>query len=163
RLGGDGGVSTVFAAGADRSRGAPRGRRWQQADSSLGMVVSGAGGGCVFCGENSGARDGVALPATLESFEQRAVGTHDGEVSTAGIKSLMTNVQREQGISKALKDLAEPEIGRTLGQLDMLKGVRVGDDGTVHVEIELPTPAYPQRERITQAVEQTLKNASLLN
>jgi metal-sulfur cluster biosynthetic enzyme len=75
----------------------------------------------------------------------------------------MTNVQREQGISKLLRDLPEPEIGRTLGQLDMLKGVRVADDGSVHVEIELPTPAYPQRERITGAVEQSLKNAQLLN
>jgi ATP-binding protein involved in chromosome partitioning len=75
----------------------------------------------------------------------------------------MTNVQREQGISKLLRDLPEPEIGRTLGQLDMLKGVRVADDGSVHVEIELPTPAYPQRERITSAVEQSLKNAQLLN
>src|SRR5271168_1574907 len=75
----------------------------------------------------------------------------------------MTNAQREQGISNLLRDLSEPEIGRTLGQLDMLRGVRVGDDGTVHVEIELPTPAYPRRERITEAVEQTLKNAHLLN
>jgi ATP-binding protein involved in chromosome partitioning len=75
----------------------------------------------------------------------------------------MTNAQREQGISNLLRDVSEPEIGRTLGQLDMLKGVRVGDDGTVHVEIELPTPAYPQRERITSAVEQSLKNAQLLN
>jgi ATP-binding protein involved in chromosome partitioning len=75
----------------------------------------------------------------------------------------MTNAQREQGISKALGDVPEPEIGRTLGQLDMLKQVRFADDGTVHVEIELPTPAYPQRERITSAIEQSLKNAQLLN
>jgi ATP-binding protein involved in chromosome partitioning len=75
----------------------------------------------------------------------------------------MTNAQREQGISKALQDVAEPEIGRTLGQLDMLKAVRVGDDGTVQIEIELPTPAYPKRERITQAIEHTLQNAHLLN
>ncbi len=75
----------------------------------------------------------------------------------------MTNAEREQGISKVLRDLAEPEIGRTLGQLEMLKGVRVAADGTVHVEIELPTPAYPQRERITSVVEQSLKKAQLLN
>ena len=75
----------------------------------------------------------------------------------------MTNAQREQGISQALRDLPDPEIGRTLGQLEMLKQVRVGDDGTVHVQIELPTPAYPGRERITAAVQQKLQQAHLLN
>jgi ATP-binding protein involved in chromosome partitioning len=75
----------------------------------------------------------------------------------------MTNAPREQGISKTLQDLAEPEIGRTLGKLDMLKQVRVGDDGTVHIEIELPTPAYPQPERLTKAMEQSLQKANLLN
>ena len=51
----------------------------------------------------------------------------------------------------ALADLRDPEIGRSLGDLDMLKGVAV--EGTAaRIEIELPTPAYPERERITSAV-----------
>lgn len=50
-----------------------------------------------------------------------------------------------------LADLRDPEIGRSLGDLDMLKGVSV--EGTAaQIEIELPTPAYPARERIASAV-----------
>jgi ATP-binding protein involved in chromosome partitioning len=51
----------------------------------------------------------------------------------------------------ALSDLRDPEIGRSLADLDMLKSVAVAE-GRGLVELELPTPAYPQRERLAQAV-----------
>ena len=75
----------------------------------------------------------------------------------------MTDTQlRESDLSKAVQEVVDPEIGRSLGRLEMVKQTRIGPDGTMHVEIELPTPAYPKRERITQAIEKTLRDASLL-
>lgn len=62
----------------------------------------------------------------------------------------------ETEVLAALQDVPDPEIGRSLGALDMLRGVTVADGGRVQVRIELPTPAYPQRERITQAVRAAL-------
>jgi ATP-binding protein involved in chromosome partitioning len=76
----------------------------------------------------------------------------------------MTDTQgRQSQVSKAVEGVVDPEIGRTLGQLEMLKQVRIGDDGAVKIEIELPTPAYPGRERLTQAVEKTLRDGKSLN
>ncbi len=58
-------------------------------------------------------------------------------------------------ILERLQDLTDPEIGRTLGELNMLKAARAEGDSLV-VEVELPTPAYPGRERISQAIEERL-------
>jgi ATP-binding protein involved in chromosome partitioning len=55
-----------------------------------------------------------------------------------------------------LRNLRDPEIGRGLGELDMLRGATVGPQNAVTVKIELPTPAYPGRERITTAIQQAL-------
>lgn len=51
-----------------------------------------------------------------------------------------------------LRTIRDPEIGRSLGDLNMLRGARIGENSAVTVQIELPTPAYPRRERITSAV-----------
>jgi ATP-binding protein involved in chromosome partitioning len=75
----------------------------------------------------------------------------------------MTDTQvREADVLKVLQDVVDPEIGRTLGQLEMVKTVRVDANGAIHAEIELPTPAYPQRERVTQAIEKALSAAQRL-
>lgn len=58
----------------------------------------------------------------------------------------------EAELRDILSGIQDPEIGRTLGELDMLKQVTVPADGPLQVEVELPTPAYPDRERIAQAV-----------
>lgn len=52
-----------------------------------------------------------------------------------------------------LRPLRDPEIGRSLGELGMLKGARIGENQAVTIQIELPTPAYPRRERITAAIK----------
>lgn len=57
-----------------------------------------------------------------------------------------------------LRNLRDPEIGRSLGELGMLKGAKLGAGGQATIQIELPTPAYPKRERITQAVQAALKD-----
>jgi ATP-binding protein involved in chromosome partitioning len=42
----------------------------------------------------------------------------------------------------------------------MVKQVRIDAAGAIRVEIELPTPAYPKRERITQAIDQAIRKAN---
>jgi ATP-binding protein involved in chromosome partitioning len=70
----------------------------------------------------------------------------------------MTDVE----VLKALDEVVDPEIGKPLAAINMLKGATVADDGSVEVQIELPTPAYPDRERISESVRMALK-AKLLN
>jgi ATP-binding protein involved in chromosome partitioning len=67
---------------------------------------------------------------------------------------------KEADITKAIQDIMDPEIGRPLGRLEMIKQVRVDPSGAIRVEIELPTPAYPKRERIAQAIEQAIRKAN---
>lgn len=58
----------------------------------------------------------------------------------------------EPALRAALASIPDPEIGRSLGDLEMIKGIATAD-GKTTVTIELPTPAYPKRERIEQAVK----------
>lgn len=62
----------------------------------------------------------------------------------------------DSSLQAAVSAIRDPEIGRTLGDLKMVKSVSVSGTAA-KVEIELPTPAYPRRERITTAVEQAAK------
>lgn len=63
-----------------------------------------------------------------------------------------------------ISSVEDPEIGRTLGELRMVKSIEVVD-GTPRIDIELPTPAYPEPERITAAIRDAIKAMapSLLN
>jgi ATP-binding protein involved in chromosome partitioning len=63
----------------------------------------------------------------------------------------------EQQVRGILQDVLDPELSRALGALGMLKEVSTRGNA-VHVRIELPTPAYPGRERITSAVQQAVKS-----
>lgn len=54
-------------------------------------------------------------------------------------------------------DLVDPEIGRKLGELKMLSDVAVAEDGRLTVTIDLPTPAYPNRERLERSVQESLQ------
>lgn len=64
----------------------------------------------------------------------------------------------EAQVLQSVRGLKDPEIGRTLGDLDMLKGAQIAGNA-VTVKIELPTPAYPRRERITEAIRTAVKQA----
>ncbi|MSR57131.1 MAG: MRP family ATP-binding protein [Planctomycetaceae bacterium] len=66
----------------------------------------------------------------------------------------------ESQVRESLRDVNDPEIGRNLVELSMVREVRIGSDSAVRIDIELPTPAYPRRERITAAIEAVL-NARL--
>lgn len=63
----------------------------------------------------------------------------------------------EVEVLDSLKEIVDPEIGRSLGELNMLKGATLGD-GAARVDVELPTPAHPGRERIAADVQAALKS-----
>src|SRR5258708_264359 len=58
----------------------------------------------------------------------------------------------EAQVRGILREVNDPEIGRNLADLDMLREVKIGPDSAVTVTVELPTPAYPRRERISQSI-----------
>ena len=51
-----------------------------------------------------------------------------------------------------LGEIPDPELGQTLEQLGMLESATIDGDGRVRVVVQLPTPAYPDRQRIAEAV-----------
>ena len=61
------------------------------------------------------------------------------------------NMPTEAAMQASLESIVDPEIGRSLGELKMLAGVHLAGE-TVSVTVDLPTPAYPGRERITEAI-----------
>ncbi len=59
----------------------------------------------------------------------------------------------ESQVRDCLRGVNDPEIGRSLVDLGMLKGVRTSSEGGTAVTIKLPTPAYPAPERIADLVK----------
>ncbi|MEX0718818.1 MAG: Mrp/NBP35 family ATP-binding protein [Planctomycetaceae bacterium] len=57
-------------------------------------------------------------------------------------------------LRQAVENVTDPELGRSLKELRMLAGVSEAADA-VEVHVELPTPAYPDRERLAEAVRAT--------
>ena len=58
----------------------------------------------------------------------------------------------EAQVRECLRSVNDPEIGRSLVDLDMVGPVQVGDGKALSVTVQLPTTAYPRRERIAQAI-----------
>jgi ATP-binding protein involved in chromosome partitioning len=58
----------------------------------------------------------------------------------------------EQQVRECLRSVNDPEIGRSLADLDMVGEIAIGTGNSVHVTVQLPTPAYPRRERIAQSI-----------
>jgi ATP-binding protein involved in chromosome partitioning len=69
----------------------------------------------------------------------------------------------ESEIRDAIAGIPDPEIGRSLGELNMIKKIVVEGSDQVKIEIDLPTPAYPNHERISEAIQKTLSEKSLGN
>lgn len=59
-------------------------------------------------------------------------------------------------IQQAIGRIVDPEIHRTLADLAMVKSIEANDNA-VSVHLELPTPAYPRRERLTEAITAAVK------
>ncbi len=64
----------------------------------------------------------------------------------------------EAEVLQRVRSVKDPEIGRSLGDLDMTRGVAIAGD-TATVKIELPTPAYPRRERISDSIRSAIVSA----
>lgn len=62
----------------------------------------------------------------------------------------------EAQVRDALRGVNDPEIGRSVVDLDMVGPIEISPAGAVAVTIQLPTPAYPRRERIPQAIQAVL-------
>lgn len=60
-------------------------------------------------------------------------------------------------VTAALKDVTDPELGKSLLDLKMIDQVRIVPPSTVNVSVVLPTHAYPRRERITTAIQAAVK------
>jgi len=67
----------------------------------------------------------------------------------------MSESPKEAEVLESLKGIVDPEIGRSLGELKMLKLASL-KNGAAEIQVELPTPAYPGRERITEAIRSAL-------
>jgi ATP-binding protein involved in chromosome partitioning len=61
-----------------------------------------------------------------------------------------------EDVKKAMSTVQEPELGRDLVALDMVKDVRI-DGGKVSVTVELTTPACPLKEKIERECHAALK------
>jgi ATP-binding protein involved in chromosome partitioning len=59
----------------------------------------------------------------------------------------------ESQIRECLRTVNDPEIGRSLVDLDMVGEIAVGEANSITVTVKLPTPAYPRRERIAQSIQ----------
>jgi ATP-binding protein involved in chromosome partitioning len=66
-------------------------------------------------------------------------------------------------VMSCVAGVKDPEIGRPLGELRMIKEVSIGDDHSVSIRIELPTPAYPGRERIVAAIQTAMASVADTN
>ncbi len=64
-------------------------------------------------------------------------------------------------IKNTINNITEPASGRTLGELKMIKAVDVTDAGDITVELELPTPAYPQPEKIQETIVAAFPDSSI--
>jgi ATP-binding protein involved in chromosome partitioning len=65
----------------------------------------------------------------------------------------------EMQVLERLRNVRDPELGRSLHETGMLSKVAVGTGNTITVTIDLPTPAYPRRERITEAVTAAIRES----
>lgn len=59
-------------------------------------------------------------------------------------------------IRSRLATLTDPELGLTFDRLSLIKSAEVTPD-EICIEVQLPTPAYPARERIGDLIQSTLK------
>lgn len=64
----------------------------------------------------------------------------------------------EGAVSAALKSVQDPELGKSLADLRMIDQIRIASPGTVTVKIDLPTHAYPRRERLAESIRHAVQS-----
>jgi ATP-binding protein involved in chromosome partitioning len=62
----------------------------------------------------------------------------------------------ESNIYEALRNVQEPELGRDIVTLNMVKDVTIGADNDVALKIELTTPACPLKDEIEENIHKEL-------
>lgn len=85
-------------------------------------------------------------------------------MAMAAFSTLNGIVMAASDIHQAVGSIQDPELGKSLADLKMVKQVQLQDD-TASVAIELPTPAYPEASRaaLTEAVTSAAKAAGIEN
>jgi ATP-binding protein involved in chromosome partitioning len=75
--------------------------------------------------------------------------------ANSSVDSPTTNVTppTEEQVRAALERVQDPEIRRPITELDMVKSVAVGPDGTVDVAIFLTVAACPLKDRLTEDIK----------
>src|SRR5215468_3797919 len=68
------------------------------------------------------------------------------------IESMNSPLPTTEQVTSALADVKDPEIGRPITELGMVKSVSVGTDGLVEVEVYLTVAGCPLRDTITRDV-----------
>lgn len=63
----------------------------------------------------------------------------------------------EGAVTAALKDVLDPELGKSLLDARMIDQIRITDGSAVAVKVELPTHAYPRRERLTDLIRAAIQ------
>jgi ATP-binding protein involved in chromosome partitioning len=66
------------------------------------------------------------------------------------------NAVTEESVLAALKGVMDPELGKDLVTLNMIRNVEVSD-GAVSLDLVLTTPACPKKSEIAEAVERAVK------
>jgi len=67
---------------------------------------------------------------------------------------------KQSELLEQINTLTDPELKRSFGELKMIKQLTLNDDQSVAVEVVLPTPAYPDRERLTTLITEKLKQSA---
>jgi ATP-binding protein involved in chromosome partitioning len=62
---------------------------------------------------------------------------------------------REQ-ITEKLRSVIDPELRRSIVELEMVRSIEIGEDGIVNVTVSLTTPGCPIRNHFQQAVTQSV-------
>ncbi len=62
----------------------------------------------------------------------------------------------ETAILECIGRITDPELGRTLADARMVSTASVAPSGEIQIPIELPTPAYPDRQRLADAIQNAI-------
>jgi ATP-binding protein involved in chromosome partitioning len=62
-----------------------------------------------------------------------------------------------QQISEALDSVMDPELGRGLVKLGLIRGIEV-DDRDVHVDLQLTSPSCPFADQIVADIKHTISS-----
>lgn len=63
-------------------------------------------------------------------------------------------------LRSCVESVTDPEFQRSLGELSMVKQATMSADGAIAIEVQLPTPAYPGKERLEEAINAAIKQQS---